>query len=120
MPYKGRIRTSRIVQQWAKEHRQPLTAAEAVLWQRLRRKQVAGLKFRRQHPLGPFIADFYCAARRLVIEVDGPIHQNQQEQDAERTAQFEASGHRVIRFSNEEVLNNVEDVLTRIREACGE
>ncbi len=62
------------------------------------------LKFRRQLPLGPFIADFYCAARCLVVEIDGDIHDLQPERDAARTEQFEQHGYRVIRFRNEQVL----------------
>jgi hypothetical protein len=83
-----------------------------MLWQRLRNQQLSGLKFRRQHPLGPFIADFYCAACRLVMEIDGDIHDLQPERDAARTEQFEQYGYRVIRFRNKQVLNDVEDVLT--------
>ena len=95
-----------------------MTPAEKLLWSRLRSKQLNGLKFRRQHPLGPFIADFYCAAHRLVVEVDGDIHDLQAERDAARTEQFEQHGYRVIRFRNEQVLNNIEDVLTAIKAAC--
>lgn len=96
-----------------------MTPAETLLWGRLRRKQLNGLKFRRQHPLGPFIADFYCAACRLVVEVDGDVHASQQERDEVRTEQFEAHGYRVIRFDNDDVLNDIEGVLAAIAEACG-
>ena len=113
-----RIRTPAQVQQRARELRQQMTPAEKLLWSRLRSKQLNGLKFRRQHPLGPFIADFYCAAHRLVVEVDGDIHDLQVERDAARTEQFEQHGYRVIRFRNEQVLNNIEDVLTAIKAAC--
>ena len=113
-----RIRTPAQVQQRARELRQEMTPAEKLLWSRLRSKQLNGLKFRRQHPLGPFIADFYCAAHRLVVEVDGDIHDLQAERDAARTEQFEQHGYRVIRFRNEQVLNNIEDVLTAIKAAC--
>ena len=113
-----RIRTPAQVQQRARELRQQMTPAEKLLWSRLRSKQLNGLKFRRQHPLGPFIADFYCAAHRLVVEVDGDIHDLQAERDAARTEQFEQHGYRVIRFRNEQVLNNIEDVLTAIKAAC--
>lgn len=113
-----RIRTSAKIQQRARELRQEMTPAEKLLWSRLRKKQLDGLKFRRQHPLGPFIADFYCAAHRLIIEVDGDIHDLQPERDAARTKQFEEYGYRVIRFQNEHVLKNVEGVLESIRPAC--
>jgi len=113
-----RIRTSPQVQQRARELRQQMTPAEKLLWAHLRNKQLNGLKFRRQHPLGPFIADFYCAACRLVVEVDGDIHDLQPEQDAARTEQFEQYGYRVIRFRNKQVFNDLESVLTAIKAAC--
>lgn len=99
-----RIRTPAQIQQRARELRQEMTPAEKLLWSRLRNKQLHELKFRRQLPLGPFIADFYCAARCLVVEIDGDIHDLQPERDAARTEQFEQHGYRVIRFRNEQVL----------------
>jgi len=113
-----RIRASAAVQRRAKELRQQMTPAEKALWQRLRAKQLNDLKFRRQHPLGPFIADFYCAAHRLVVEIDGDIHKAQAERDQARTEQFEAYGYRVIRFSNKQVEQDVETVLAEIAAAC--
>ncbi len=95
-----------------------MTPAERMLWERLRNRQLGGLKFRRQHPLGPFIADFYCAEKRLVIEVDGIIHEQQKEQDEQRTRQFEEFRYRVIRFKNEEITSNIELVLENILKAC--
>jgi very-short-patch-repair endonuclease len=96
-----------------------MTPAEKEVWKYLRNRNFYGLKFRRQHPLRFFIADFYCAACRLVIEIDGDVHhtETQQTRDAARTAQFEAYGYRVIRFSNEAVLNELEQVLAMIVEA---
>ena len=117
-PKKKRIRTPAQIQQRARELRKEMTLAEKLLWSRLRNKQLKGLKFRRQHPLGPFIADFYCAARRLVVEIDGDIHDLQPERDAARTEQFEQYGYRVIRFRNKQVLNEIEDVLAAIEAAC--
>jgi very-short-patch-repair endonuclease len=113
-----RIRTPAQIQQRARELRQEMTPAEELLWSRVRNKQLHGLKFRRQHPMGPFIADFYCAARRLVVEIDGDIHDLHPERDAARTKQFEQYGYRVIRFRNEQVLNNIEDVLAAIEATC--
>jgi very-short-patch-repair endonuclease len=101
----------------AQEMRRHVTEAEACLWAALRRKQLKGLRFRAQHPVGPFILDFYCAARKLVVEVDGPSHDSRSEQDAIRTAHLEAYGYRVLRFSNAEVLNDLESVLARITES---
>jgi len=115
---KKRIRTPAQIQQRARELRHEMTPAEKLLWSRLRNKQLKGLKFRRQHPLGPFVADFYCAARRLVVEIDGDIHDLQPERDATRTEQFEQYGYRVIRFRNKQVLNDIEDVLAAIEAAC--
>jgi very-short-patch-repair endonuclease len=115
---KKRIRTPAQVQQRARELRKEITLAEKLLWSRLRNKQLKGLKFRRQHPLGPFIADFYCAARRLVVEIDGDIHDLQPERDAARTEQFKQYGYRLIRFRNKQVLNDIEDVLVAIEAAC--
>lgn len=115
---KKRIRTPAQIQQRARELRREMTLAEKLLWSRLRNKRLDGLKFRRQHPLGPFIADFYCAAQRLVVEIDGDIHDLQPGRDAARTEQFEQYGCRVIRFRNEQVLNDIEDVLAAIEAIC--
>jgi very-short-patch-repair endonuclease len=103
----------------AKELRKVQTPAEQALWSRLRNRGLSGLKFRRQHPIGPFIADFYCAQHRLVIELDGGVHRKQAEQDAKRTAQLAAYGFRVLRVQNEEVQTDLESVLRKIAEACG-
>jgi very-short-patch-repair endonuclease len=118
MPYKGRIRTSAIVQQRARALRQRMTPAEEKLWQYLRGKRLNGLKFRRQHPLEPFIADFYYAEYRLVVEVNGPTHLQRSLEDAERTAQFEAFDYHVMPFKNEEILNNIDEVLRKIQVVC--
>jgi len=117
-PRKKRIRTPAQIQQRARELRKEMTPAEKLLWSRLRNKQLRGLKFRRQHPLGPFIADFYCAARRLVVEIDGDIHDLQPGRDAARTEQFKQYGYRLIRFRNRRVLNDIEEVLLAIEAAC--
>lgn len=101
----------------ARELRNEPTPAEARLWRYLRRKQVDGWRFRRQHVFDRFIVDFYCPAARLVIEVDGPIHEQQQDYDALRTAFLEALGLRVLRFKNEDVFQNIEGVMTVIAEA---
>jgi very-short-patch-repair endonuclease len=113
-----RIRTSAPVQERARELRREMTPAEKALWDRLRGRGLDGLKFKRQHPLGPFIADFYCAECRLVVEIDGDIHDLQMEHDAARTERFELYGYRVIRFRNEQVLDDLESVLASIKAAC--
>jgi len=112
------IRAYRSVQQRAKELRQEMTPAEKILWEHLRNRQLGGFKFRRQAPMGAFIADFYCAECRLVIEIDGDIHDLQVEQDKLRTEEIESFGYRVIRFRNTEVEHNIHSVLAKILEAC--
>ena len=98
----------------AREHRREPTVAEARLWASLRRNQLAGAGFRRQHPVGAFILDFYCPAKRLCIELDGPIHERQREHDAMRTESLAAHGIGVVRFLNGEVLDDLPSVLQRI------
>jgi very-short-patch-repair endonuclease len=99
----------------ARNMRHNPTPAENALWAVLRNHRLAGLKFYRQRVLGPLIADFYCAAARLIIEVDGDIHDYQKEFDDNRTRQLEDHGYCVIRFRNEMVLNNLENVLSQIK-----
>jgi very-short-patch-repair endonuclease len=106
------------VQQRARELRQSMTPAEQILWERLRDRLLSGIKFRRQHPIGACIVDFYCPAARLVIEVDGGIHLGQVEADASRSLDLETKGYRVIRFSNEQIETNLETVLSSIQTAC--
>ena len=90
------------------------TAAENALWQRLRRKQLLGYKFRRQHTIDRFIVDFYSRDAQLIIEVDGPIHEYTKEEDTVRQEFLESLGLRVIRFNNEDVILNIEAVLDEI------
>jgi adenine-specific DNA-methyltransferase len=99
----------------ARALRQNLTDAERRLWFHLRRKQLNGHRFRRQVPIGPYIADFVCLDAKLVIEVDGGQHSDNAANDARRTALMEAQGFRVIRFWNDEVLGNTDGVLDTIR-----
>ncbi|MDC8002210.1 class I tRNA ligase family protein [Aequorivita todarodis] len=100
----------------AKEMRKNPTKAEAILWQELRTKKV-GHKFRQQHPIDNYIVDFVCLSKRLIIEVDGEIHQYQLEKDGERELLLkEKKGFRILRFTNDEVINNRETVLSKIKE----
>ncbi len=100
----------------AKEMRKNPTKAEAALWELLRKKDFV-YKFRRQHPIHKYIVDFVCLEKKLIIEVDGNIHEHQLDQDDERQLQLEEKkGFKVVRFSNDEVLNNIEEVKTKIRE----
>lgn len=102
-----------------RELRRSSTDAEVLLWQRIRARQLAGAKFRRQHQFGPYILGFYCHESRLAIEVDGSQHYSASglAKDLTRTAYLEARGVRVVRFTNREVLQDTEGVLTAIRQA---
>ena len=102
----------------ARNLRQNMTPAEQVLWEALKGRQVAGLKFRCQHPVGPFILDFYCPARKLAVEVDGGVHDGQAEYDEARTQQLNDYGYQVLRFRNDEVLNDLDSVLERVRQVA--
>ena len=90
------------------------TDTEQRLWDRLRRRQFAGYKFRRQQPLGPYIVDFVCFEQRLVVEVDGGQHALQVAYDAARSAWLGAQGYRVLRFWDDEVLKDTDAVATVI------
>ena len=102
----------------ARELRKEMTPAEKLLWERLRNRQLGGYKFRRQAPMGTYIADFYCAARRLIVELDGKIHDSQEEYDCVRTEMMESFGYRVIRFRNSEVDHHITGVSSTILQAC--
>lgn len=104
----------------ARELRSRETPAETVLWDALRNRGLVGLKFRRQHPIGPLVADFCCQDLRLVVEVDGGIHKTQREHDTEREALLGAAGYRVVRVRNEEVMDALPAVLDRIRTVAAE
>ncbi|RJF75165.1 endonuclease domain-containing protein [Rhodopseudomonas palustris] len=93
--------------------RQP-TEAEALLWHRLRNRQLDGWKFKRQFPIDRFVVDFCCADARLVVELDGGQHGQQTERDAARTEVLSAMGYLVVRFWNHDVLSNVDGVLESI------
>lgn len=99
----------------ARRLRQTSTKPEKELWYRLRGGRLNGHKFRRQHPIPPYVADFYCDARRLIIEVDGSQHDPQM--DRKRTLYLEAQGLKVLRFWNNEVLQQMEAVLEVILHA---
>ena len=101
----------------AREMRHAPTKAEDALWQQLRRRQVAGCQFRRQHPIERFIVDFYCSQARLVVEVNGPLHDKTLEADHERQELLERLGYRVLRFTNDQVMTDLGSVLERILDA---
>ena len=101
----------------SRELRRDATEAERKLWQHLRSRQLRGARFNRQFPVGQFICDFACRELRLVIELDGGQHASAADYDKRRTRFLEAQGYAVIRFWNNEVLDNTEGVLVRIGEA---
>ena len=105
----------------ARELRREMTPQERKLWQRLRRKQLFGIKFRRQHPIHRFILDFFCYEHKLAVEIDGDSHYqpDQQEYDQARTDWLTQHGIRVIRFTNRDVDTNIEGVLDGIARVCG-
>ena len=102
----------------AKTLRKRLTDAEQLLWKHLRAKQIEGLKFRRQEPIGNYIVDFVCYERGIIIEVDGGQHAIEKEKDEERDNWLKREGFKVLRFWNNEVLTNSKGVLDVIREEC--
>lgn len=110
-----------LLKQYALENRKKETPAEMVLWKFLRGKQL-GVNFRRQHIIGNYISDFACLTQKLVIELDGGYHQlpSQKTSDEERTKWLESQGFFVIRFTNEEVLCDIEGTINRIKNYVNE
>ena len=103
--------------EFARHNRREMTESETILWNALR-KEIKSCKFRRQHPIGDYIADFFCLTNRLVIEVDGGYHDKSEQQisDQWRTEFLEKKGYHVVRFSNEEVNTHIGDVIRKIKE----
>ena len=101
----------------ARALRQTATLAERRLWSALRGGRLGGWRFRRQHPIAPFIADFACPRARLVIELDGGVHEDRDLEDGQRQWEIEARGWRVIRFPNAAVLQHMDEVLEAITAA---
>src|SRR5579864_2315190 len=99
---------------FARHPRKTMTDAEQRLWHRLRQRQLGGCRFRRQAPIGPFVVDFVCFERKLVIELDGSQHLQLMEHDTERTAWLESQGFRVLRFWNSVVFEELESVVEAI------
>ena len=98
----------------ARNLRKNLTEAEKLIWRRLRNRQLAGCKFRRQHPIGPYIVDFVCLAQKLVIELDGGQHMTAIGYDTKRSEFLEGKGYRVLRFWNHDVFTDTDTVLQTI------
>jgi very-short-patch-repair endonuclease len=110
------IRRSQFKRGFARKLRADATEPERKLWAYLRRKQLAHLRFRRQQPIGPYVADFFCSAAKLIIELDGSQHGAKESVSADEahTAWLEESGYKVLRFPNDEVLKNRGAVLETI------
>lgn len=103
----------------ARSLRATQTKAESLLWTAIRSRRLSGLKFRRQHPIGQFIADFACIEKRLVVELDGGYHDVIVQQDRNRQQEIEEQGWAVVRFTNEDVLDDVDSVAIAIARAAG-
>ena len=106
----------------ARALRKNQTTAEKIIWQKLRSRQLAGFKFRRQHNIGRFIVDFYCDEIKLIIEIDGDVHAYKQREkyDKERQKILESKGFKIARYTNYEVFNNLNGVLEDILRKCEE
>ena len=113
-------RTRKSMIEASKELRQRTTIAEELLWEALKEKKLSGLKFYRQMPIDRFIVDFYCPRLKLAIELDGGIHDDPDQDDHNRLREQMLSEReiRIIRFRNKEVIRNLHDVCTRIKDAC--
>jgi very-short-patch-repair endonuclease len=109
-------RISLVTTSRARALRRGMTDVERVLWRALRGKQLNSHLFRRQHPIGRYIADFACIEQKIVIELDGGQHQEQLAYDEQRTASLQMHGWQVLSFWNNDVLNNLDGVLTTIAE----
>jgi very-short-patch-repair endonuclease len=116
MPWRAKPGSWQVEKPLARAMRREPTAAERAMWERLRHRQVAGMRFLRQRVIDRFIVDFFCSEHRLVIEVDGEVHRNRVERDSERTRALEMLGLTVLRFDNAEVLDDIDTVIQRVAE----
>ncbi|MDD4890980.1 MAG: DUF559 domain-containing protein [Phycisphaerae bacterium] len=103
----------------ARQLRRDAPFPERLLWSRLRAGRCAGLVFRRQHPIGRYVADFFCLQSRLVVELDGKSHETTVAEDEVRQQFIESRGLRVLRFTDDELLGNLDAVVRAIALACG-
>src|SRR5262249_23092401 len=111
------VRVDPSIESFSRQLRRGMTDAEMVVWRYLRSRQRHGIKFRRQHPIGPYIADFACLDPRLMVEIDGGQHSERAAEDARRTRALQMLGYQVLRFWNNEVLNNAAGVVETIDSA---
>lgn len=102
--------------EFARRLRRNQTKAERMLWQALRGKQLGGYRFRRQHPMGPYVADFICLERKLIVELDGDQHAFDATRDKKRDDWLQSRGYFVLRFWNNEVYDNLPGVLEKLLE----
>jgi very-short-patch-repair endonuclease len=103
----------------SRELRRDMTPAERLVWERVRGRGLRGLRFRRQQVIDGYIADFYCHEAAVVVEIDGPVHEQRTDFDRGRDAVFRHRGLTVVRFKNDEVRHDLEGVMRRIAAACG-
>ena len=113
-PSGGRLGWGSSLRDRVRELRGNPTEAEKNVWRHLRYKQLGGHRFRRQHPIGNFIVDFFCFERSLVIELDGGHHSEQGDYDQKRALRLESRGYKVLRFWNNQIMNEIDAVLEAI------
>ena len=121
MPVRNTVigqKVSRELRERAREFRRNMTSTERILWEKLRHNRLHGLQFRRQQVIDSYIVDFYCHSKALVVEVDGDIHDLQQDYDLERDSHLITRGFRVLHVSNNEVKENLSTVMQKILDAC--
>jgi very-short-patch-repair endonuclease len=105
----------RYIIQLSRQMRAEMTETEKILWSKLSSKKLDGFRFRKQHPIGRYIADFFCHSLKLVIEIDGGIHSTQKEYDKNRDNYLSAQGYTVLRFSDKQIKGNPSEVITAIK-----
>ncbi len=103
----------------ARSLRRDGTPPEELLWLALRNSQIGGMKFRRQHPIGPYVVDFFCHGAKLVVEVDGMSHEDKMAQDAAKMKHIESQGYRILRVTNEDVMRDLDTVTREIARLGG-
>ena len=103
----------------ARRLRRDMTVPERLLWGKLRDRRLCGLKFRRQHPFGPYVLDFFCLSANLALELDGETHAGRAEHDEQRTNYLASQGVRVLRIHNDDLVGDLDNVLEAILLACG-
>jgi very-short-patch-repair endonuclease len=100
----------------ARQFRKEPTTSEEILWQAIRGRKLDGRRFRRQQPIGVFVVDFYCSAEKLIVEVDGPIHELQREHDQQRQELLESLGLKMVRVTSKQVETDIDSALALIRQ----